>query len=132
MSTRERRAKNNKWVGEVQGDKWCCVISLHSEVRATGSMPESLPGKGSDTLFFIVVRIMLLFPLLRSRQCPIVEPESLIRETFQKGHVGAGQFEILTERHGKFAPHIRIEQDRFGERLSEWRLMKRRDLPANR
>jgi len=79
------------------------------------SMPESLPGKGPDTLFFIVVRIMLLFPLLRSRQCPIVEPEPLIRETFQKFHFGAGAFEILAECRGKFAPDICIEHDRFGK-----------------
>lgn len=46
------------------------------------SMPDSLPGNGPDTLFLIVGRVMHLFPLLCSRQRPVVEPEPLIRETF--------------------------------------------------
>src|ERR1041384_8557579 len=96
------------------------------------SMPDSLPGNGPYTLFLIMIRVMHLFPLLRSRQCPVVEPEPLIREALQKFHVGAGPLEILAECCGKFAPHICIKYDRFGKRLSEGRLVKRRDLPSNR
>lgn len=92
---------------------------------------QSSPGNGTFSFFLVMVRIMDLFPLFRSRQHPVVERKPVIREGFQEFQLGARPFQIMAKGGRKLAPHICVEHDRFGEGTSERCWVDGRHLPAN-
>jgi hypothetical protein len=66
------------------------IISLHPFLPL---VPQSSPRNSAFSFLLVMVRIMDLLPLFfLSRQHPVVEIEPLIREGFQKLHLGAGPF----------------------------------------
>ena len=53
---------------------------------------QSSPGNSAFSFIIIMVRIMDLLPVFRSRQRPVVEIEPRVRKAFQEFHLGARTF----------------------------------------